>query len=133
MDMLQEKTDFLLTEDKICNLSPREGESPSYKGMRYNDSTLQRYREYVLIARRPGTNQNRSTITMIAANHGRAIEGAASYLTSEGEVSRLLSMMKVDRQRSPLPDRFQVLLAVEMIDIDDEIVHVEHISHRMSE
>jgi len=133
MDMLQEKTDFILTEDTITNLSPREGESPSYKGMRYRDSKLQRYREYVLVARRPGTNQNRSTITMIAANHGRAIEGAASYLTSEREVSNLLSMMKIDRERTALPDRFQILLGVEMIDIDDEIVHVEYISHRMSE
>jgi hypothetical protein len=70
---------------------------------------------------------------MIAANHGRAIEGATSYLTSESEVSKLLSTINVDPLHSELPQRFQILLGVEMIDIDDEVVHVEYISHRISE
>ena len=133
MDMLQEKTDFIITEDEIRNLSPRDAEFSSYKGVRYSDSKLQRFREYVLVTRRPGTNQDKSTLTMIAANHGRAIEGATSYLTSESEVSKLLSTINVDPLHSELPQRFQILLGVEMIDIDDEVVHVEYISHRISE
>jgi hypothetical protein len=100
--------------------------------MRYTDSRLQRFREYALVTRKPGTTQNKSTITTISANHGRAIEGAAGYLTSEKEVSNLLSTLNVDPGFSALPERFQILLGVEMIDIDDEIVHVEYISHRMS-
>ena len=33
---------------------------------------------------------------------------------------------------SVLPDRFQVLLRVDMIDLDDEVVNVEYVSHRIS-
>jgi hypothetical protein len=135
MDMLQEKTSFMIAEDEIRNLSPAKGELPSYKGERYRDSKLQRYKEYVLVTRRPGTSQNNSpvTMTMISANHGRAIEGATNYLTSEREVSKLLSAINVDPERSALPDRFQFLLRVEMIDVDDEIVDVEYVSHRMGD
>jgi hypothetical protein len=132
IDMLQEKAGFNLTEDEIQNLSPCPGEAQSYKGKRYADSRLQRFREYALVTRRPGTTQSKSTITTISANHGRAIEGAAGYLTSEKEVSNLLSTLNVDPGVSALPERFQILLGVEMIDIDDEILHVEYISHRMS-
>lgn len=70
-------------------------------------------------------------MTMIAANHGRAIEGAASYLTTAREISKLLSITSLD-QRTVLPKRFQILLRVEMIDVDDEILDVEYVSHRMS-
>jgi hypothetical protein len=133
MDMLQEETDFIITEDEISNLSPRAGELPSYKGERYRDSRLSRYKEYVLVTRRPGTNQRNSIMTMIAANHGRAIEGATNYLTSAQEVSKLLSIFNVDPLHSTLPKRFQILLQVEMIDVDDEIVAVEYVSHRISE
>ena len=70
-------------------------------------------------------------MTMIAANHGRAIEGATNHLTAPRELSKLLSAIKVD-QRTALPKRFQILLRIEMIDLDDEIVDVECVSHRMS-
>jgi hypothetical protein len=130
MDMLQEETDFIIVEDEIRNLSPLDGEQRSYRGERYYDSKLPRYREYVLITRRPGSSQN-STITMIAANHGRAIEGATSHLTTAREVAKLFSFLNID-QHSVLPKRFQILLRVEMIDLDDEIVDVEYVSHRLS-
>jgi hypothetical protein len=130
MDMLQEETDFIIVEDEIRNLSPQNGELSCYRGERYNDSKLPRYREYVLITRRPGASQN-STITMIAANHGRAIEGAANHLTTPREMARLLATLNVD-QHAGLPKRFQILLRVEMIDLDDEIVDVEYVSHRLS-
>jgi hypothetical protein len=130
MDMLQEETDFIIAEDEIRNFALRDGELSSYRGERYHDSKLPRYREYVLITRRPGPCPN-STVTMIAANHGRAIEGATSHLTAGPEMLRLLSAINVD-QRSPLPKRFQILLRVEMIDLDDEIVDVEYVTHRMA-
>jgi len=129
MDMLQEETDFLIAEDEIRNLALRVGEQPSYRGERYHDSKLPRYREYVLITRRPGPCPN-STVTMIAANHGRAIEGATSLLTNGPDIVKLLSAIQVN-QRTALPKRFQILLRVEMIDLDDEIVDVEYVSHRM--
>lgn len=130
MDMLQEETDFIIAEDEIRNFALRDGELSSYRGERYHDSKLPRYREYVLITRRPGPCPN-STVTMIAANHGRAIEGATSHLTAGPEMLKLLSAINVD-QRSPLPKRFQILLRVEMIDLDDEIVDVEYVTHRMA-
>jgi hypothetical protein len=130
MDVLQEEANFIVGEDEIRNDSPREGELRSYRGERYSDSKLPRYREYVLITRRPGASQD-STITMIAANHGRAIEGGTNYLTSSREMTGLLSTMNVD-QRTPMPNRFQILLRAEMIDLDDEIVNVEYVSHRVA-
>jgi hypothetical protein len=130
MDMLQEHTDFIIAEDEIRNLALRGGELSSYRGERYHDSKLPRYREYVLITRRPGSCAN-STVTMIAANHGRAIEGATSLLTAGPQIVKLLSAINVN-QRAALPKRFQILLRVEMIDLDDEIVDVEYVSHRMS-
>lgn len=130
MDMLQEETDFVIAEDEIRNLAPRGSELTSYRGERFHDSRLPRYREYVLVTRRPGAHPD-LTMTMIAANHGRAIEGAASYVTSAREISKLLSITGLD-QCSALPKRFQILLRVEMIDVDDEILDVEYVSHRMS-
>jgi hypothetical protein len=130
MDMLQEETDFVIAEDEIRTLSPLGAESRSYRGERYQDAKLSRYREYVLVTRRPGASQS-STITMIAANHGRAIEGATNYLTTPGEMTDLFSTVGVD-QRASLGKRFQILLKVEMIDSDDEIVDVEYVSHRWS-
>src|ERR1017187_8256874 len=81
MDMLQEKTDFMIAEDDIRNLAPCKDELPSYRGVRYSDSKLQRCKEYVLITRRPGTNQNNATptMTMIAANHGRAMSVGTAW------------------------------------------------------
>jgi hypothetical protein len=72
-------------------------------------------------------------MTMIAANHGRAIEGATNYLTSALGLSKLLAIFNVDPPNSALPRRLQILLRVEMIDVDDEIVDVEYVSHRISE
>jgi hypothetical protein len=128
MDMLQESVDFVITEDAIKNLSQRPGEREFYRGERYNDSKLQRYKEYVLVTRRPGASQF-STVTMIASNHGRAVEGAASHLSTEGKVAQLLARMNLDGE-GPMAKRFQVLLSVEMIDLDDEIVDVNYVSHR---
>jgi len=128
MDMLQEHNEFIITDDEIRNLNPRAGEERSYRGERYYDSKLPRYKEYVLITRRPGASQS-SMVTMIASNHGRAVEGAASHLTIERKVSQLISRMNLGEE-DELPRRLQLLLRVEMIDLDDEIVDVDYVSHR---
>jgi hypothetical protein len=130
MDMLQEETDFVIADDEIRNLAPLEGESASYRGERYHDAKLPRYREYALVTRRPGAFNN-SAITMIAANHGRAIEGVTNYLTTGREIAKLLPILDLE-QPSALPKRFQILLRVEMIDLDDEIVDVEYAGHRLT-
>ena len=130
MDTLQEQSDFVLMDEEIRNLSPREGEQTCYRGYRYRDGKLQRFSEYALITRRRGATPGAS-VTVIASNHGRAIEGAGNFLTLGGEIANLLRRMDLDRA-SVLPDRFQVLLRVDMIDLDDEVVNVEYVSHRIS-
>lgn len=129
IDMLQEEDDFAVGEDEIRNVSPVGAELASYRGERYQDAKLSRYREYVLITRRPGASKS-STITVIGANHGRAIEGATSYLIDRHGIANLLSGMGIG-DGSCLPMRFQILLKVEMIDLDDEIVDVELVSYRL--
>jgi hypothetical protein len=128
MDTLQEQSDFVLTDEEIRNLSPREDEQSCYRGYRYRDGKLQRFSEYALVTRRQGATPG-SSVTVIASNHGRAIEGAGNFLTLGGEIAKLLAKMGLDRVRV-LPDRFQVLVRVDMIDLDDEVVNVEYVSHR---
>ncbi|MGB8477441.1 MAG: hypothetical protein WCE63_01190 [Acidobacteriaceae bacterium] len=132
VDMLQEESNFMVMEDEIRNRLPVGGELPSYRGKRYLDAKLHRYREYVLITRRPGAVEG-SVVTMIAANHGRAIEAATTCLTSAGELEKLLRIL--NGNSDPLlilPKRFQILMQVEMIDLDDEIVDVSYLSHRLT-
>jgi len=130
VDRLQEQTGFVIMEGEIRNLSPREGELHSYTGGRYQDSKLLRYREYVLVDRKSGVSHF-STVTTIASNHGRAIEGATNQLVIASELTKILSRMSLDKEAN-LPSRFQILLRVEMLDLDDEIVDVEYVSHRVS-
>jgi len=52
-------------------------------------------------------------------------------LTTEGKVAQLLARMNLDGE-APMTKPFQVLLSVEMIDLDDEIVDVDYVSHRIS-
>ena len=127
IDMLQEETDFVVGPDEIRNLSPVGAELATY-GERYQDAKLSRYREYVVITRRPGAS-NCSTITIVAANHGRPIEGVISYLTA-ARLTKLLSAMGISDGLC-LPTRFQILLKVEMIDADDEVIDVELVSYRL--
>ncbi|HEY3940809.1 MAG TPA: hypothetical protein VGL97_25505 [Bryobacteraceae bacterium] len=128
MDALQEQSDFVLTDEEIRNLSPRENEQNCYRGYRYRDGKLHRFSEYALITRRQGATPG-SSVTVIASNHGRAIEGVGNFLTLGGEIAKLLARMELDRA-PVLPDRFQVLVRVDMIDLDDEVVNVEYVSHR---
>jgi hypothetical protein len=129
MDTLQEQNDFVLLDEEIRNLSPHEGEQSCYRGYRYRDGKLDRFSEYALITRRPGATPG-SSVTVIASNHGRAIEGAGNFLTLGGEITKLLAPMGLDRTRI-LPDKFQILVRVDMIDLDDEVVNVEYVSHRI--
>ncbi|MGA8593835.1 MAG: hypothetical protein WB676_03755 [Bryobacteraceae bacterium] len=128
MDMLQEESDFVLDKHEIRNLSCRSGEQDVYRGCRYCEGKLSRFSEYALITRRPGANP-RSAVTIIASNHGRAVEGGGNHLTLESNVNNLLTRMDLDRV-DKLPDNFQILLRVDMIDLDDEVVNVEYVSHR---
>jgi hypothetical protein len=129
MDDLQEESDFVITDDDIRDLSSIENGPVIYQGHRYKDGKLPRLTEYALVTRRRGATPQ-SAVTIIASNHGRAVEGAGYFLTLENEVSKLLKQMGFAESEA-LPDRFQILLRVEMIDLDDEVVNVEYLDHRV--
>jgi hypothetical protein len=62
-------------------------------------------------------------MTTIAANHGRAIEGAAHRLTLDDQVGELIRSLGMGDQDAT-PAFFQVLFRVETVDIDDEVTAV---------
>jgi hypothetical protein len=127
---LQGNEAFVITADCIRNVSPQPGEEPSYRGQPYLDGKLERLVEYAVVTRRPAVVGNNS-ITLIAANHGRAIEGAGLFFTREDKVGSLLEAMG-QNPRSPLPSHFQVLLRIDLIDFDEEVVNVEYLTHRVA-
>jgi hypothetical protein len=129
MDAMQGDRGFLMTADAIENPQPRPGEQQTYRGRRYMDGKLPRYSEFCLVTRRPGLAPN-SAVTIIASNHGRAIQGVGNFLTLETQMAALFETMVLVGSE-PLPEYFQVLFEVEMIDLDDEVVNVSYSSHRV--
>jgi hypothetical protein len=129
LDLLQSGNDFVVMEDRIEIRDAQPHEDECYRGRRYNDGKLQRVTEYALLTRRPSVAP-RCSITTIAANHGRAYEGAGRVLTLENELGRLLEKIGVEEADS-LPQHFQVLLRVDMVDFDEEVVNVEYVTHRV--
>ncbi len=98
-------------------------ETRVYRGQRFADGTLQRMIEYAVITRRPGV-QPEHPVTLIAANHGRAIEGAGHALTLENRLKELIARMDV-KPSSALPETFQFLMRIETVDVDEEVTAVE--------
>lgn len=126
---LQGKEPFLITQDSILNTAPKPGEPGAYRGRHFFEGELERGIEYALVTRRPGI-QPGSSITLIAGNHGRAIEGAGQFLAREDRLSTLLDAMGLALQE-PVPAHFQALLRVDLIDYVEEVVHVELVSLRV--
>lgn len=129
LDSLQSGEDLIITASQIENRRPRESERAAYGGERRVDGKLEKVTEYAVVTRRPGVTPG-TAVTSLAANHGRAIEGAAELLTNESRVAALLAALGLERPGS-VPERFQLLLKVDMIDFDDEIVEVACIAHRL--
>ena len=82
-----------------------------------------------VIERRPGV-VGQSSVTLIAANHGRAIQAAGTALACEDRLSSILEAMGYS-QSPVLPAHFQILLRTDMIDYDEEVVSVEYVTHRV--
>lgn len=129
LDSLQSGEDLVITPSSIENRQPRPGERDVYDGERRVDGKLEKVTEYAIVTRRPGLTPG-TAVTSIAANHGRAIEGAADLLTSEARVAALLASLDIGGPGA-VPDRFQLLLRVDMIDFDDEVVEVSCVAHRL--
>ena len=88
---------------------------------------LPRMTEYAVVTRRPGLVSG-SSVTIIAANHGRAIEGAGHLLTLNDKVQELISKMPV-KPSDELPAAFQLLMKVDTLNVDDEVTAVECIEY----
>jgi len=129
MDTMQGTKGFVITADTIEDTAARGGQRKSYEGERYLDGKLPRFTEYAIVTRRPGLAPN-SAVTIVASNHGRAVQGAGNLLTLETQVASLLQAMGLGA-KAPVPDHFQVLFKVEMIDLDDEVVNVDYVAHRI--
>ncbi|MBI1897708.1 MAG: hypothetical protein HYZ57_16230 [Acidobacteria bacterium] len=126
---LQGEESFVVDADRIENRGPVGGEQACYRGRRYLDGNLMRMSEYALVTRRPGLSPG-CAVTMIAANHGRAIEGAGHFLTLEDRVQSVIETMGL-RRASHMPPHFQLLMQVETIDVDDEVARVQCVAHRV--
>lgn len=123
---LQGSLPLVMTPTSIEDRGERPDHPASWQGRRHKDGELERLVEYALITRRAGPVAG-TTVTMISANHGRAIEGAGSYLTDEPHLLGLEEALG----REKIPEHFQLLLKVEMLDYDEEVVDVGYVTHRI--
>jgi hypothetical protein len=129
LDALQAGNNFVIAPDEIRNLEPRDGEEPSYSGQRHMEGKLEKAAEPAVVTRRPGLAPG-TVVTMISANHGRGVEGAAQFLTLEGDVAAALESSGLGNA-GKLAAHFQWLLRVHMVDFDEEVISVERVSHRI--
>jgi hypothetical protein len=129
LSSLQGDDPFSITADCIENRSPNPGEPEIYKGRRYRDGSLARMTEHALVTRRPGLTPG-CAVTMIAANHGRAIEGAGHFLTLEDRVRSIVESLGLERGVE-LPAHFQMVMRVDTIDVDDEVAQVSCVASRL--
>jgi hypothetical protein len=129
LESLQGDQPLVVLNDHIERRSTGVAEQ-SWRGTRFVDGHLPRMREYAVVTRRPGVVPG-SCVTMIAANHGRAIEGAGHMLTLEDRVGEILA--RIDGgSLTELPGAFQILMCVDTVDVDDEVVSVECAEYHVS-
>ncbi len=126
---LQSDLPLVTCEGHIECRSGKSAKPRIYRGRRFLDGSLHRMTEYAVVTRRPGVLPH-CTITIIAANHGRAIEGAAHHLTLDEAVSEDLTALGL-MQDAALPPSFQFLYSVETVDIDDEVTMVNRQEARL--
>lgn len=129
LSSLQGSGPFLVLTDRVENREPRAGEQPTYRGCRHLDGTLMRRTEFAVVTRRPGLGEG-TIATLIAANHGKAIQGSGHFLTLEDKVDGLFTVMGFREDREA-PQHFQCLMRIEMIDLDDEVIEVRCTAHRI--
>jgi hypothetical protein len=119
---LQDDWPIRVDADSIAVRSRGKGSERILRGSYYHDGSLRRMTEYAAVTRRAGIAPGR-VLTIIAANHGRAIEGAGHALVLEDQVTEVLVQLRVS-PGAPLPGQFQLLMRVETTDIDEEVSSV---------
>jgi hypothetical protein len=122
VDALEGGGSFVLREDSIACMDPQPGEQARYCDERYMDGKLAMRKEYALLTRRPGLAPG-CAVTIMAAIHSKAIEAAGQFVTSEDQLCKLLESLS-RHSAEVLPDHFQVVIEVDMIDAGDEVINV---------
>ena len=125
---LQGDVKLVLLDDGI---EDREEEADSrllYKASRTVCGALEHRSDHALITRTAGPAGG--SVTLIMANHARAMEGAVQFLVSETKLSNLLTRFEGDKNLA-FPPYFQLVLRVDMVDIDEEVIDVEYVTHRV--
>ena len=125
---LEIESPFVLNGHRIENRKPERTETRMYRTSRRGAPNLERMTAYALVTRRPGLTHG-TAVTMIAADHCRAIEGAGYYLTKEEKVQQLLERMSL--HNGVLPGQFQLIVRVETVDTPREIMDVDCVAYRV--
>jgi hypothetical protein len=107
----QKGSELMVGPKSVTLATPGKKEPAEYVDYEPAEQGGRRQCAYGVLTRRPNFNHGK-TVTMIAANHGRAIEKIAEYITADGDLEQLWEMM--GQQRSSWPSRFQALFEVEV-------------------
>jgi hypothetical protein len=126
---LQSGEKLLVRDHYIEDCEATDGAPSRYQCSRFLCGSFERVTDYVLVTRRPGPADG-TCVTLIGANHGRAMEGAAQFLLRDKKVRELLETIAPGGQ-APVPEHFQVLLRVEMVDLNEEVVDVQYVTHKI--
>jgi hypothetical protein len=95
----------LMDEDIACRRKPPCRDTPQLA--------------YALLTRMRNRNPA-GVVTMIGANHGRAAEKVAEFVTDEDQLNRFYSECGIDASRV-LPETFQILFSVDILDFDNPL------------
>jgi hypothetical protein len=126
---LQGEEKLVIREDYIEDREIRETEPLVYQSSRFACGSLERVSDYALITRRPGPVAG-TCVTLISANHGRAMEGAVQFLVRKDKLGGVLDLL-APSDESFVPNHFQLLLRVEMVDFDEEVIDIQYVTHKV--
>jgi hypothetical protein len=73
---------------------------------------------YSVLTRRPNID-DQAVVTMIGANHGRASEKVAEFVTRDERLSAAFSRIDEIKRNAPLPRKFQILFRVKILPFDN--------------
>ena len=125
---LQGDVKLVLLDSGIEDREETPDSRHTYKASRAVCGSLELTSEHALITRTSGPAGG--SVTLIMANHARAMEGAMNFLVSETKLSNLLARFESDKNHA-FPPYFQLVLRVDMVDIDEEVIDVEYVTHRV--
>lgn len=125
---LQGDEKLVLLDNCIEDREEKADRRHVYQASRTICGSLEHTSDHALITRTPGPAGG--SVTLIMANHARAMEGAMQFLVSETKLSNLMARFEGDKNYA-FPPYFQLVLRVDMVDIDEEVINVEYVTHRV--